>query len=57
MAAVEAEVVLRHGPSPEREGSGRRSEGVSVAVVVVALAWSWSPLGLLQVLGELMSAL
>lgn len=46
VAAVEAEVVLRHGPSPEPEGGRRRGTGVSVSGVSVAVVVSGSPLGL-----------
>lgn len=37
VAAVEAQVVLRHRPAPEREGARRGREGVAVAVAVVAV--------------------
>lgn len=42
VAAVEAQVVLRHRTSPEREGGRRGRVGVSVAVAVVAVVWSGS---------------
>lgn len=35
VAAVEAQVVLRHRPPPERQGGRRGREGVSVAVAAV----------------------
>lgn len=36
VAAVEAEVVFRHGPAPEREGGRRRSKSVPVSVGVLS---------------------
>lgn len=57
MAAVKAEVVLRHRPCPEREGGWRGSEGAPIALAAVAVMWSGSPLARLQVLRLLISAL
>lgn len=57
VAAVEAEVVFRHGSASERERSRRGGEGVSVAVVAAAVSLSGAPSTLLGLLMILINAL